>query len=327
MRSRRTRSRRRTGSDSVRKPSSEAKAPAKLAPQDLEILMRRAKARGDLYEIFSLLFQEAPSPELLAIFKHSDFLQIVRLLLSPETLAKWERFASGKMPLNHLQARLRLEYNNMFLLPTSQRVVPRESAFYHEPAQPQAAQKRLEDVQKFFRRIGMNPLAKFKKEPDHLSQVMHFMSVLCEREKEHLRKNNTAQLGTTCQIQTDFVEKHLAPWIPLMRERMHRVTRFLFFRNVAELMEEFVLSDAEWTRGLKIRYGVKKGRETPAKAPPAPKAPARKRAAARGGAAKGAPAKAAGARPPAAEGTPGEKRPRKRRRGGRRRPPKKSASA
>lgn len=318
MGNRRSRNRRKPASGSPRQPAPKRKAPTESAPPPQEQVEQaaRAKARSDLYEILSLLFQEAPSPELLAVFKHSDFLQIVKLLLSPESLACWTRFASGKMPLNHLQARFRLEYNNLFLVPTSQRVVARESAFFHEPGQPQAAQKRVEDVQKYYRRIGMNPLAKFKEEPDHLSQMMHFMSVLCDRERDYLGKKNRPQLESNCQIQADFVAKHLAPWIPRIRERMHRATRFPFFRNVADLMEEFVLREAEWTADLHQKYGIEKPQEGPAKSEPpkkaSPRKPQAKKPSPRGGEARG--------------GEEGARRPRRRRRGGRRRNPKQSAA-
>jgi len=307
MSNRRSRNRRRPASKSPQPPAPKPKAPESLPSGEQQAYATRAKARADLYEIFSLLFQEAPSPELLAVFKHSDFLQILKLLLSPPTLARWERFAAGKTPLNHLQARLRLEYNNLFLVPTSQRVVPRESAFFHEPGQPQAAQKRIEDLQKYYRRIGMNPLAKFKDEPDHLSQMMHFMSVLCEREKDYLEKNNRPQLEGTCQIETDFVAKHLTPWISLMRERLHRATRFPFFRDVADLMDEFVQFEAGWTANLRDKYIVKRPKEPLPKSSPAKKA---------------SPAEAAAPKKQEAS-----KRPRKRRRGGRRRHSPKSPSA
>jgi TorA maturation chaperone TorD len=250
-------------------------------------MVRRAKARSDIYEIYSLLFQEVPSQDLLAVFRHSDFLSIIELLLTPEILARWQKFASSKTPLDHVQHRLRLEYNSLFLLPTSQRITLRESAFFLQKGKSQAGQKRVESLLKYYRRIGLNPMAKYKDQPDHLSQVMHFMSVLCEREKDHLQKRNDAQLESICQIQELFLTRHLAEWIPLFKERMHRATRFIFYREIADTLEALLNSENAWVPGLLERYGltrVKKaqdrpqGRKHPRKSGPSQEKPAEKKA-------------------------------------------------
>lgn len=241
----------------ARQPSQEKKSTHSIPPKEVEEYVKRAKARCELYEIFSLLYQEVPSPELLAIFRHSGFMDIIRALLPPEHHEKWQKFAGRKMPLDHLHARLRLEYNNLFLLPTSQRIVPRISTFYFEPRKPELAKRRLDDIQKFYRRIGMTPMAKFKDQPDHLSQIMHFMSVLCEREKDYLEKKNLGQLESACQLQVDFMNRHLADWIPLFEERMRLSTRFLFFRDMAELMKQFIELEIQWMQGMQARYGLK----------------------------------------------------------------------
>ena len=283
--------------------TAERKSTLALNPKDLEQLSKRTKARADLYEMFSLLFLEVPSPQLLAIFKHSDFLEIIKRLMCSETQAVWQRFAGSKMPLEHFHARLRLEYNSLFLLPTSQRVVPRESSFFHDPRRPDIPRKRLENLLKYYRRIGLTPMAKYKEQPDHLSQVMHFMSILCEREREYLGKGNLGQLEATCQLEADFMSKHLTPWISKFRERMHLATRFPFLRNVADCMGEFIQNEADWTIGWKERYGGNKKPETPAPADKTPRS---------------------ADKTPEAKVSEGPKRPRRRRRGGRHRQARKA---
>lgn len=233
-----------------------------LTNQEREQMVRRAKARSDLYEIYSLLFQEVPSQDLLAVFRHSDFLSIIELLLTPEILTRWKKFASSKTPLDHVQHRLRLEYNSLFLLPTSQRIALRESAFFLQKGKSQAGHKRVDSLLKYYRRIGLNPMAKYKDQPDHLSQVMHFMSVLCEREKDHLQKKNDAQLESICQIQELFLARHLAEWIPLFKERMHRATRFIFYREIADTLEALLNSENAWVPGLLERYGLTRSKKS-----------------------------------------------------------------
>ena len=247
----------------AQKPDRTQETPDPLSREERELLVRRAKARADLYEIFSLLFQEVPSTDLLAVFRHSDFLSILELFLAPEIYAKWKKFASSKVSLDHLQNRLRLEYNNLFLLPTSQRITLRESAFFHQKGNPGAPQKRIDSLLRFYRRIGMTPMAKFKEQPDHFSQIMHFMSVLCEREKDYGSKKNIAQLETTCQIQSDFLSKHLGAWIPLFWERMYQSTRFMFYRDLADTLKDLLRSETEWIPGLPARYGFKQRSYTP----------------------------------------------------------------
>ena len=229
----------------------------KIDPQQLKTWTARARARADLYEILSLFFQEVPSADLLAIFKHSDFMEIVRLLLSEATLERWQAFSKTRTSLESLQTRLRMEYNNLFLVPTSQRFEPRESTFFFAPGNPDAPKKRVEAVQKYLRRIGMTPMAKFKEKPDHLSQMLHFMNVLCEREKDHLEKKNAAQLESICQLQLDFTRKHLSVWAEAFRTRMYHATRFRLLRDIADLLAEFLVSDAEWTPQLAELYQLR----------------------------------------------------------------------
>jgi len=186
---------------------------------------------------------------------------MVELLLPPELLAKWRKFSSSKTPLDQVQNRIRLEYSSLFLLPTSQRITLRESSFFHLPLKSEKAQRRIESLLKYYRRIGLTPMAKFKDQPDHLSQVMHFMSVLCDREKDYLEKKNHPQLETTCQIQTDFVPRHLEKWIPEFRERMHRSSRFMFFRDMADTLSDFLNAEVQWVPGLLKRYGFRRPRK------------------------------------------------------------------
>ena len=247
----------------AQKPARPQETPDPLTREQRELLVRRAKARADLYEIFSLLFQEVPSADFLAVFRHSDFLSILELLLTPEILAKWKKFASSKVPLDQLQNRLRLEYNNLFLLPTSQQITLRESIFFFQKGKPDAPQKRIDSLLRFYRRIGLTPMAKFKDQPDHFSQIMHFMSVLCEREKDYGAKRNTAQLETICQIQAEFLTKHLEVWVPLFWERMYQSTRFIFYRDIADTLKDLLQSEMEWIPGLPEKYSIKKISRSP----------------------------------------------------------------
>lgn len=229
-----------------------------LSREDREKLAKRARNRGELYEILSLLFQEAPSQDLLALYRHSAFVAIVNQFFPDEIKAFWERFANSKTPLEHLQARLRFEYHNLFLLPTSQRVATHESAYFFDSTQPDNGRKRVEEIQRFYKRIGMTPMAKFKDNPDHLSQIFHFMSVLCDREAEQIEKSNGDQLLALCRVEEEFVQRHLVAWIPQFCERLLRSTRYLFFRNIAELLQLFISQEKEWTNNLNEQYGLKR---------------------------------------------------------------------
>lgn len=316
---------RRRSTSSRRKRSGSGQKPPKrtrLSEEETQNLARKAKARSELYEIFSLTFQESPTPEMLAIYRHSAFLSIVEMLLPEDTLAVWKKFAESKTPLEHLQARLRMEHDNLFLVPTSQHVASRESDFYFKPGDPQAGKRRLDDLQKFFRRIGMTPMAKFKDEPDHISQIMHFMSVVCDRERDHLEKKNAGQLSSVCRIEADFTQRHLAEWIPQFRERIHQATRYTFFRNVADLMLEFITLEKEWVPSLAKTYNLPKQgsvkEEGGGKSEGGKKQPRKKKTRASGG------DSSPGQKKQSGEG--GRKSSRRRRGGRRRRPRKRSGS-
>jgi TorA maturation chaperone TorD len=231
------------------------KALDQMPGADQEKYVKKAAARADLYEIFSIFFQQTPTTEILAIFKHSDFMGILKIVLGEEHQQQWKKFYNSSTPLESFQIRLQREYNNLFLVPTSQRFIPKETAFYFDPNNKAAQKQQLDSLLKFYRRIGLTPMAKFKDQPDHLSQMMHYMNVVGEREKDHLKKKNASQLETACKLQKEFVHHHLAPWIPKFKERLYQATRFQFLRQIADTLEAFILQDAEWTAAMPQTYG------------------------------------------------------------------------
>lgn len=87
------------------------------------------------------------------------------------------------------------------------------------------------EVQDFYRSAGIMVDEEIDLAPDHLSIELLFMSYLVER-------------GLT-EEQKRFLNEHLLVWVPLFCDelRQHAVTGF--YREVADLLREFLSSDYE----------------------------------------------------------------------------------
>jgi DMSO reductase family type II enzyme chaperone len=105
-----------------------------------------------------------------------------------------------------------------------------------------------EELFRFFDHFAIRLNDRAKDFPDHLVVELEFMSYLAQQQAqaEEVKKDTLPFL----KAQRDFLERHLALWIPRLNERIHEYVREPFYRGVSASMTEFLQGHLEYLRKI-----------------------------------------------------------------------------
>lgn len=162
--------------------------------------------RAELYKLFATLFSREPSDEI--IYQFRDMFQM-RFTEPPQAI--------------------RMEFLNLF---SSHQLSPHESLYNYPPYElPRLWGKATEEVEAFYNSVGLMIDEEISLIPDHISAELFFMSYLVENK--------------LLKEQKLFMEKHLLQWVPLYCDELEKHASTTFFREVAMLLKEFIITDYE----------------------------------------------------------------------------------
>ncbi|MCL5976913.1 MAG: molecular chaperone TorD family protein [Nitrospirae bacterium] len=164
--------------------------------------------RAELYRLFAGLFIDEPSDEMLMQLK-----EVFQM-----------KFADSPQEI-------RIDFAHIFLSPGGH-LLPYES-FYNYPLgeKPGLWGKATEEVQLFYSSAGIMMDEDISLIPDHISAEMLFMSYLIENGISELQKK--------------FLEEHLVKWIPEYCNEFQKYAGTVFYKEVANILKEFILSEVE----------------------------------------------------------------------------------
>lgn len=164
--------------------------------------------RAELYKLFAGLFINEPSDEIVLQLK--DMFQM--------------KFADSPQEI-------RIDFARMFLGPDG-RLMPYESLYnYPLGDRPRLWGRTTEEVQAFYISAGIVMDDEINLIPDHITAEMLFMSYLIENGISDLQKR--------------FLEEHLVKWIPEYCNELQKYAGTVFYKEVANIIKEFILSEAE----------------------------------------------------------------------------------
>ncbi len=164
--------------------------------------------RVELYKLFASVFIGQPSDEL--IFQLKDMFQM--------------KFADSPHEI-------RMDFARIFLGPNG-RLMPYESLYnYPLGDRPRLWGRAAEEVQSFYISAGIVMDEEISLIPDHISAEMLFMSYLVENGISELQKK--------------FLEEHLVKWIPEYCNELQKYAGTTFYKEVANILKEFILSEHE----------------------------------------------------------------------------------
>lgn len=134
---------------------------------------------------------------------------------------------------------LRVEYSNLFVVPLDQYVKPYESVYktglvYREPAI---------EVKKMYEKAGAGIPEEFKDLPDHVGLELEFIHFLCQKEAQLWNHENEPEALTVRKMEKDFLSQHLITWVPALCDEINKKTKNPFYRTMAKITRDFVLSD------------------------------------------------------------------------------------
>lgn len=164
--------------------------------------------RAELYRLFSGLFMEEPTDEMLIQLK--------------------EMF---QMKFNETSHEIKMDFARIFLGP-GKHFPPYESLYnYPMGDKPRLWGKATEKVQAFYTSVGLMVDEEINLITDHISAELLFMSYLVE--------------NGLMEHQMRFLEEHLLKWIPEYCDEVRKHANTTFYKDVANLLKEFILSEHE----------------------------------------------------------------------------------
>ncbi len=165
--------------------------------------------RTVLYKLFANLFLSKPTQEIMALIK--DMFQIKSDETQDMIEMDFSRIFIG--PWNHLPP-----YESLY-----EKYIPGESGGF--------SPKVTDGLWSFYMSLGLIMDYRANLMPDHISSELLFMSYLAENDfMEHQKR---------------FLEEHLFRWVPGYCEAICEHATTTFYKDVANLLKEFILSECE----------------------------------------------------------------------------------
>ncbi|RLG58359.1 MAG: hypothetical protein DRN88_00940 [Candidatus Hydrothermarchaeota archaeon] len=131
---------------------------------------------------------------------------------------------------------LQREYVRLFITAKNVPCPPYESAYRDE-------QRRLmvftQEIIKKYRKAGLRISKKFKDLPDHIAAELEFMYYLCYME-EKFKEENKEKARKFQKMQKEFLEEHLAKWVPKFCDDVIRESKLEFYKEAARLLKDFI---------------------------------------------------------------------------------------
>jgi TorA maturation chaperone TorD len=165
-----------------------------------------------------------------------------RLKRGFELMGSYLRAASHRSP-NQVKLELDVEYANLFLgvkqkpaHPSESIYLSREQSMYQEPR---------DRVLSTYWKAGIDKKKEYTEPEDHIAVELQFMENLCRRLVEALQKDEVPEALRYLKLQEEFVNDHLAKWVPRLAADMLESGEVDFYRGVGLMTDAFVAIDRE----------------------------------------------------------------------------------
>lgn len=202
-----------------------------------------AKLRSNIYNFLSLIYTKEPDSELINSIMTPDFLNIlseIGIEFGDEVL---------NTPRETLMEDLRVEYTRLFLGP-GPHISPHESVYVggyrdRDPKVGLLWGNATVEVKDMVEEFGFGYRYEYSGIPDHLAVELEIMGNLTARESDMLMIENV-QESYQCLLQEQkFLTEHLSRWIAEFSGQVIENADHVFYREMASLTRDYVLSDKE----------------------------------------------------------------------------------
>lgn len=107
-------------------------------------------------------------------------------------------------------------------------------------------QEARDEVLAVYRSEGLDKLPTWKESEDHLALELEFMAVLGDRIVVAAEAGNEAEVERLLATQRNFLEDHLASWVPLMTADLRRFAQCGLYQGLASLTDGFIQVEQEF---------------------------------------------------------------------------------
>ena len=216
-------------------------------------LLKIIQKRQIIYAFLKSVYEKELPKTLLVEMpqKMKPLLSAVNLFPNAETkqlVKELVRFTE-KIPsedLDKLAVSLAADYAGLFLCINKVPDHPSESA-YREGMMMQHSR---DEVLKTYWSFGVDKNEEFPETEDHIAVELSFMMYLCGKAVEALKHNDGKGAKKYLQGQRDFLEEHLAKWVPKFVRDVLNTGKTPFYKGIAAVTRDYIEMDLAVTNDL-----------------------------------------------------------------------------
>jgi TorA maturation chaperone TorD len=211
---------------------------------DRQKFSEMAHQRSNVYGLLSSIYSHEPDENFIRNFETSSSLPFGRGKMNGDK----EFWAQST---EKICEDLAVEYTRLFLGPKNH-IPPFESLYNFKKGDVrQIWGTATVEVKKIIESTGLSFRKDYEGIPDHISIELEFMQKLVKNEGELWEKEkNGSQLLKSIKLEKKFIDEHLQVWIPGFCQKVIEAARFDFYRNVAELTKDFIVTEKEEVENL-----------------------------------------------------------------------------
>lgn len=196
----------------------------------MEQKARESLERSNLYGLFSIIFKEEATSQLLERMRNSE----ISKMLGKSEIQLYD------MPENEILLKLAVEYTMLFLGP-GKHISPHESV--HREGKGLLYGDSTLDVKKFYKNCDFVLSPIYKGMPDHIAVELEFMKHLANRESTAWKEGDRDKAMKFQRMQKRFLSEHLNKWAPAFCEKVEMRAELSFYKGFARLTKQFIESE------------------------------------------------------------------------------------
>lgn len=104
-------------------------------------------------------------------------------------------------------------------------------------------QEARDEVLAIYRAAGLDKKDSWKEGEDHVALELEFEQILIGRTVDALRRGDEDEAAALLTTQKNFLEDHLASWVPMMTADMKRFAKTDLYQGLAYLTDGFLATD------------------------------------------------------------------------------------
>ena len=192
--------------------------------------------RSSLYGFLASVYRTELAEELLREIRKDSFKDSLKSV--GVDLGKALEGGSDKKLLDDLA----VEYTRLFIGP-GKHVAPYAAVYLGgEGASLWGAETIW--VKKFIEAAGFDYRTDYHDLPDHVAVELEFMQEITANEAEALENEDRERAEKLKQVEEEFMTTHMAKWVPGFCRQVQDRAKLPFYRAMARLTEDFILSEA-----------------------------------------------------------------------------------